>query len=161
MAAPLSNQFWKNRSSHGRKKLFESAELLKEEIQVYFNWCDSNPWWRNEPIKSGEKAGETMKIKIARPYTISGMCLYLDASESFWKNFRKNTNLSQDFLSVIEWAEEVIRTQKFEGAAVGTFNANIIARDLGMVDKKEVDFPVDPGTEISVKIKRKADSENG
>ena len=28
--------------------------------------------------------------------------------------------------------------QKFAGAAVGLFNANIIARDLGLTDKQEI-----------------------
>lgn len=35
--------------------------------------------------------------------------------------------------------EETIETQQFEGACVGAFNANIIARKLGLVDKQEVD----------------------
>jgi hypothetical protein len=30
-------------------------------------------------------------------------------------------------------------TQKFSGAAVGIFNANIISRDLGLIDKKQID----------------------
>jgi hypothetical protein len=28
--------------------------------------------------------------------------------------------------------------QKFEGAAVGAFNSNIIARDLGLIDRTEL-----------------------
>lgn len=36
--------------------------------------------------------------------------------------------------------DEIIYKQKFEGAAVGAFNANIIARDLGLADKKDVDI---------------------
>lgn len=38
--------------------------------------------------------------------------------------------------------ETTIYTQKFEGAAVGAFNSNIIARDLGLADKKEIDASV-------------------
>ena len=33
---------------------------------------------------------------------------------------------------------EIIRTQKFAGAAADLLNANIIARDLGLADKNEV-----------------------
>ena len=36
-------------------------------------------------------------------------------------------------------SEETIETQQFEGACVGAFNANIIARKLGLADKQEVD----------------------
>ena len=36
----------------------------------------------------------------------------------------------------------VIRTQKFEGASAGLLNANIIARDLGLSDKTELEHGV-------------------
>jgi hypothetical protein len=91
-----------------------------------------------EAIKSGDNAGKLVKIPTAIPYTLSGFCLYIGASESFWRNFRSNVNLGEDFLSVIEEIELTIKTQKFTGAAVGAFNANLMARDLGMVDKTEI-----------------------
>lgn len=138
MAAPTGNQFWKIRSSHGRNLLFATHDLLWKAASEYFEWCDTHPWWRNEPIKSGKGTGKLVKVYTVRPYTLSGLCIYLDASESYWKEFRKNENLSKDFLSIIERVEEIIRTQKFEGAAVGAFNGNLIARDLGMTDKKEL-----------------------
>ena len=139
MAAPKSNQFWKLRSSHGRDKLFASPELLMEACSEYFNWCDAHPWYKVEASKSPNTKKEERLIKVptAIPYTLSGLCIYLGASESWWKEFRKNPNLSEDFLSVITRVEEIIRTHKFTGAAVGAFNPNIIARDLGMVDKTE------------------------
>jgi hypothetical protein len=141
MAAPANNQFWKNRSVHGRDMLFESHELLWKTACEYFNWCDGHPWWRNEPIKSGDRAGQIMKVAISRPYTLAGLCIYLKASRNYWKEFRKNKNLSEDFLAVIDNIEEIIYTQKFEGAAVGAFNANIISRDLGLADKSELTGP--------------------
>lgn len=130
MGAPTGNQFWRQRTKHGRDKLFASASLLWESAEKFFDWCDKNPWYKNE-----YKDGKIQKIPTARPYTLSGLCIYLNVSESFWKEFRKNENLTEDFLSVIALIENIIRTQKFEGAAVGVFNSNIIARDLGMVDK--------------------------
>ena len=36
-------------------------------------------------------------------------------------------------------AESVIRSQKFAGAAADLLNANIIARDLGLAEKKQVE----------------------
>jgi hypothetical protein len=33
--------------------------------------------------------------------------------------------------------EEIIRTQKFEGASADLLNPNIIARDLGLADKQD------------------------
>ena len=34
--------------------------------------------------------------------------------------------------------DEIIRTQKFEGASADLLNPNIIARDLGLADKSEL-----------------------
>jgi hypothetical protein len=138
MAAPKNNQFWKNRSEHGRELLFADHELLRTAAKEYFNWCDSHPWYKVEAVKSGDMAGELMKVPVARPYTLSGLCGYVGSSESWWRNFRKNKSLGEDFLTVIEWIEGVIDTQQLEGAAVGAFNANIIARKLGLSDKSEL-----------------------
>ncbi|HRP54566.1 terminase small subunit [Agriterribacter sp.] len=127
------------RSQHGRRKLFASAKLLWEAAAEYFTRNDNNPSHRNEVIKSGEKVGKMIKVPVSRPYTLSGLCLYLGASETFWRELRKREKQSEGFLSVITRIEEIIRTQKFEGAAAGAFNANIIARDLGLRDKMDID----------------------
>lgn len=137
MAAPEGNQFWKLRSKHGRDKLFESPDLLLEAAQEYFQWCDENPWIKNDAVKGGDMAGVLIKIPTARPYTLSGLCVYIGANESYWRNFKKDNKI-EGFSAVITHVEEVIRTQKFEGAAVGAFNANIIARDLGLSEKTEL-----------------------
>lgn len=136
-AAPKGNQFWKLRSEHGRDYLFATPEELEREISAYFNWVDSHPWYKVEAIKSGDNAGKLIKIPNARPYTLSGLCIYLNASESYWKEFRKREGLSDDFMSIISRTEEIIRTNKFEGAAVGAFKENIMIRDLGMAEKTE------------------------
>lgn len=148
MAAPKGNQFWKLRSEHGRDLLFTTPELLWEAACQYFNWVDVHPWFKIEQLKTpvietNKETGEkkitaVTKVPTARPYSLSGFCLYVGASENFWKEFRKNENLSQDFLAVIARVEEVITTQQFEGGAVGAFNANIISRKLGLADKAEL-----------------------
>lgn len=134
MAAPKNNQFWRLRSKHGRNKLFASPELLWETACEYFEWCDNNPWI-NSRIKRKETVTEEEESPTQRPYTLSGLCLYLDASKEFWREFKKGEH--KDFFGVISRIEEIIETQQFEGAVVGAFNANIIARKLGLADKKE------------------------
>jgi len=136
MGAPKGNTFYLKRSKHGREKLFSTPELLLQAAVEYFQWCDDNPWIKKEAIKSGELAGTTMDVPMQRPYTLSGFCLYCDASEEWLREFRKRET-SKDFLGVISWIESTVRLNKFEGAVVGAFNANIIARDLGLGDKVE------------------------
>ena len=101
MAAPEGNQFWKLRSKHGRDKLFKTPELLWEAACEYFQWCENNP------IKKMDfkgKDADCVYYKLDRPYTIHGLCLYCDASTSFWREFRSNCKeTSKDFLSVIDF----------------------------------------------------------
>lgn len=150
MAAPKGNQFWKLRSSHGRDKLFTSPELLWEAATEYFNWVDSHPWYNVEQAKGNSKPIEKKdgtyefppnlaKIPTARPYTLTGFLIYINVNKGYWSEFKKSGH--QDFSEVIDLIENVIYTQKFEGAAVGAFNATIIARDLGLRDKTELSGP--------------------
>ena len=133
MAAPEGNQFWKNRSKHGRDKLFETPELLLEAAYEYFQWCDDNPWSTEEStIKLTDHTTEkTTKNKpTQRPYSLDGFRLYVGASESWLREFKKTAE--DDFLRVIDEIETIIVLNQKEGAIVGAYNANIIARILGL-----------------------------
>ena len=140
MAAPKGNQFWKLRNKHGRDKLFKTADLLWEAACEYFQWCDENPLLQKD-FKG--KDAEVVYYEHKRAYTLTGLCLYLDCNTKYFYDFEdsirgKEDKLSKDFSEIISRMREIIYTQKFEGAASGLFNANIIARDLGLTDKKEV-----------------------
>lgn len=147
MAAPKKNQFWKLRSKHGREKLFQTPDLLWEAACEYFEWCDKNPWKKCEAIKSGDFAGKIVKVPTQRPFTLTGLLLYIGANEAYWRQFKAAEH--EDFSTVISAIESVIETQQLEGAAVGAFNANIISRKLGLTDKKDV---TSNGEQIGMKI---------
>jgi len=142
MVAPSGNQFWKNRSKHGRNTLFETPALLLETAQEYFEWCDSNPL-KEEKIFCFQ--GDIIKdeITLKRVYTISGLCVYIGCSSSYFRNFKTE---NQDFLTVLDYIRETIYTQKFEGASVGLFNASIIARDLGLKESVDNDHRSSDGS---------------
>lgn len=133
MAAPVGNQYWKQRSKHGRDKLFADSNLLWEAAVEYFELTDSRKWTKKDWV--GKDAMEVERMTDT-PYTISAMCLYFDCSREWWTKFRKDA--PEDFLPIIARIEAIMHSQKFEGAAVGAFNANIIARDLGLTDKSDI-----------------------
>jgi len=141
MAAPKGNQFWKLRSKHGRDKLFASPELMWDAACEYFQWCEDNPW--NKVETTIKPNGIDIKtIPTERPFTIHGLCLYLDCNTQYFSDFKKNIKeKDKDFSLVITRIEQTIYKQKFEGAAVGAFNANIIARDLGLSDNQNLRSP--------------------
>ena len=65
--------------------------------------------------------------------TVSGLCIFLDIDLTTWVAYRRR----QGFTHITGQVDDIIRTQKFEGAAADLLNANIIARELGLVDKAE------------------------
>lgn len=136
MGAPKGNQFWKARSKHGRDKIIASAELLKEACEEYFQWVEDNPL--NEERLFAYKGDVTKEnVNKMRAMTIAGISIFLDISVDTWENWRNDND--KDFVGVIRWAENIIREQKFTGAAADLLNANIISRDLGLIDRQELE----------------------
>jgi hypothetical protein len=76
----------------------------------------------------------TAEIPHLRAMTLTGLQLYIDISNDTWANYRKN----KDLVAVTRKAEQHIYDQKFTGAAADMLNANIIARDLGLRDDKNI-----------------------
>lgn len=126
MAAPIGNKFWKLRSRHGRDTLFASPELLWEAACEYFEWCEANPL-----IEVDYRGKDLARVELPkmRPFTLHHLCNYLDCGAAYFRQFKSDV---EGFSTVVTRIEQIIYTQKFEGAATGFFNANIIARDLGL-----------------------------
>ncbi|MFB6456557.1 terminase small subunit [Chitinophaga sp. Hz27] len=133
------NQLWSLRQSHGRDPLliYQDKEILISTATEYFQYCIENPI-----LKEDYAGGMAKKVtrKIPRPFSERAFCVFAGISRSGWIEFKKRA--TDDFLDIIRRIEDIIYNQKFEGAAVGIFNANLISRDLGLVDKKEIDQKV-------------------
>lgn len=130
MAATVGNAWWKLRAKHGRDKIFENDTTLWGAAVEYFEATDSRKWVKKDWVG---KDGREVLRETETPYTISGLCLFLDIDNQTWANYRAN----KDFFGVVTRIESIIYTQKIEGATVGAFNANIVARELGLADKTE------------------------
>ena len=133
MAAPLGNRFWEARSSHGRKPIFETPEDLWEACAEYFDWNQQNPLHECKAFSTKEGI-QTIDMPKMRAMTVSGLCIFLDISKQAFGEYRNRDG----FGDVTSRVDEIIRTQKFEGASADLLNPNIIARDLGLADKSEL-----------------------
>lgn len=132
MAAPKGNQFWKKRSKHGRPKIFGTPDDLRKAAYRYFKWVQDNPLWEDKVFcYKGIVTHEPM-AKM-RAMSITGMCTWLGIDFDTWQEYQKR----DDYSEVTREIENTMRTQKFEGASAELLNANIIARDLGLVEKRE------------------------
>ena len=141
MAAPEGNRFWEQRSSHGRKPIFESSEDLWNAATQYFAWVEDNPLYETKAF-AFQGMVTTEELPKMRAMTIIGLCLYLDISQDALSDYGKK----EDFIGVVANIKNIIRDQKFAGAAADLLNANIIARDLGLKDKSDVDHSSSDGS---------------
>lgn len=136
MAAPKGNTYYQLRGKDGRDKKFDSPKDLLDACNDYFNWCQDNPLMETVPMKikiSRDKEKIVLQeVPKMRAFTLHGLCNFIDLSLDGFKLYEKR----EDFVAVTTRAREIIYKQKFEGAASGFLNANIIARDLGLADKQ-------------------------
>jgi len=141
------NRFWEARSSHGRNPIFATPDDLWTAATEYFEWVEQNPLYE-EKVFNGKDGIVRASVAKMRAMTISGMCVFLDIARRTWDEYRERP----DYLPVVTRAEEIIRDQKFSGAAADLLNANIIARDLGLSDKSEMSGPNGGPIEAAVTV---------
>ncbi len=147
--APTRNQLWKLRPKHSREQLFANPDLLWKAACSYFEWCDSHPWLKPAPLRSGAAAGTTMDVPSPRPYTISGLCFYLGCSKAFWQQVKTGSDY-QAFTDTIDRIEHVIEAQQLEGAALGLFSTTIVTRSLSQ--REQADSATSAASEPTTKI---------
>lgn len=140
MAAPIGNKFWERASKHGRDRIFQTPDIMLEAACEYFNDTANNPLYEVDYV--GKDAKKVEKPHVP-PFTFQGLCMFLGVNTQYFSQFEnslkgKKDELSIEFSLIITHIRDVIYRQKFEGAATGFYNANIIARDLGLTDKKDV-----------------------
>jgi len=123
---------WNRISSHGKRPAFPTPDDLWNAACEYFEYIDQHPLYE---AKSYSYQGDVHQDSLAkmRAMTLDGLQLFLHITQTTWYNYKKK----DDFKDTTGRIEQVIRSQKFEGAAAGLLNPNIIARDLGLVDSTE------------------------
>lgn len=134
---PKSNPtaYWNARTSVGRDKMFTDPESLYKAIIQYFEYHQTQPWHKKE-LKVINGKAKIIDIPMLPPFTWEGLCIYLGISTGYFRTFK--VTIKQDdpqrsaFLAVIEWADNTIRKNKFDGASIGAFNAQLMSYDLGI-----------------------------
>jgi hypothetical protein len=122
------------RNPVGRPRIFETPADLEEACDEYIAWAEANP------LESEHLFNHQGKIVRGKQYhpqamTIDAMCAFINICHKTWRNYATN----EEFLQVAARVEAQISRQKFTGAAAGLLKENIIAREMGIADKKQVD----------------------
>lgn len=133
------NQLWRQVKTPGRIREFSSPEDLWSRACEYFEWASANPILKRD-VKVVDKELQDVDLPLAIPFTMGGLCVFLGINDAYFRNFKQDkTKCTEAFSTVISQIEKIVYEQKFSGAAAGIFNANIISRDLGLVDKQQTE----------------------
>lgn len=167
MACPKGAQFWKLRSKHGRDKIFADPKVLLKEAEAYFEWCDKHPWYRAELVKYQGVADE-VGVTMRRPYTMEGLTRYLGVSAGYFRAAKTNlkdkiergkaAGCEVELLDAIEQIELVVRAQQLEGAMLGVFSPNLVARINGIAENTKVANSEGAVLRVSVRDEKTAET---
>jgi hypothetical protein len=136
---------WKRR--RGQPLRFDKPDKLWDAAEKYFDWCHTNPL-REEKLFAYEGSVTRDHISKMRAMTERGLCLFIGIDPTTWYDYCKR----DEFKFVCEQIKCVIWEQKFTAAAADLMNANIIGKELGLVERKSVEGPdggpvqIDAGT---------------
>lgn len=122
--------FWKTPPA----EKIPSPEELRSGAVEYFDWA-TTATLKEAKAFAYQGASWVEELDKARPFTERGLAVFLGLTSSRLAMFRSDI----DYITVMEWIDDVIWTQKFELAAADLLNANMISKDLGLVDKKQVE----------------------
>lgn len=151
MAAPIGNEYYKIRTKDGRDRIFKSPEDLLNACNEYFQWVIDNPLMESQVVNRGSTTVDAegnktttgysiIEMPKMRPMTLIGLCNFIDIALNTFKEYEKR----KDFLPVTTRIRHIIENHQFEGAASGFLNPNIIARALGLIDKREMEVRQQP-----------------
>lgn len=121
------------KSKGGRPRKFNSPGDLWEAAVGYFEWCTEHPLVEDK-VMVVDKSAQHQNVFKMRAMTLTGLQLHIGVTPQCFLDYEAR----EEFFEVVNAIRGVVRTQKFEGAAAGMLNPNIIARDLGLADKQEI-----------------------
>ena len=125
-------------AKRGRPRDYKSVDDMSKKIDEYFMECDKRM------VDVVSKLGTVVKVNKQRPYTISGLCLYLDLSRKVLLEYQ-NREDREEFRNTITRAKMKIENDVSEGALDGRYDGRVAQFNLKnnfsdtWRDKKEID----------------------
>ena len=135
---------WSNHKtaiSKNGTKSFKTPDELWAAACDYFDYIQKNPIIKKEFIKTGPFAGTEVPVEVPRPFNWSGLNTFMTINgitTSLYRYRYNDGDAYNDYQPVIKLIDDIMFNQKFEGAVVGIFKENIIAREIGLADKNNV-----------------------
>lgn len=155
---PNLERLFEETSNRGRK-LSYTPEQLVDEFGKYVESLAESPIELVTEYKGGKSPG-TKTERFSRPPKVTDFVVrWLGKSMAWWAQISESKKRGEQFFNIKDKITQYCYDCKLDGAIVGIYNANIIARDLGLQDKIAVakhEDPIDNMTleEVNAEIAR-------
>lgn len=153
MPAKKGNKYYLERSVDGRKKDFETPSELWDAFIEYIEWSKNNPWVKYEVIKSGKDMGKLITIPIEKPLSLLAFSNYCGLTKQGLYNYGEKESY-KEYFDIFTRIKGICENQKIEGSEVGCYNANIVARVLGLADKTENKTDLSVSKELEILLSK-------
>ena len=110
----------------GRPRAY-TPEALEAKFEEYVEWVKANPVYINKV-----SAGEIIPVPTQRPLTLVGFCQFAKISKDTFRRYE------DEFCGLLTCVRVAIEADQLEGAMVGQYNPNIVARVLHLADRQDV-----------------------
>ena len=145
---PWQTNFWEALIGKCPGKIEDGAAKLTPEALwdlacLYFAGEAKDTMKTRDFIRSGDKAGMVVDIEVTRPFSWNSFelfCLYHGIRNSLADIRSNRDGRFPEFQEVVNRINSVIYEQKFDGAAIGGYNPQLIIRDLGLAEKQDVNL---------------------
>jgi hypothetical protein len=96
---------------------------------------------RFEPIKSGERAGEIIEIKMPKVPTILSFCHFIGITEKTFFNWinAESVNIDEELLQFITYVQEEMKDYRLSAAMNNTINPQLVSRFDAYKDVQQVE----------------------
>ena len=110
----------------GRPRAY-TPEALEAKFEEHVEWVKANPVYINKV-----SAGEIIPVPTQRPLTLVGFCQFAKISKDTFRRYE------DEFCGLLTCVRVAIEADQLEGAMVGQYNPNIVARVLHLADRQDV-----------------------
>ena len=118
-----------------------TVQELKELYKKYRKDRAGKHDIRYEPIKSGERAGEIIEIKMPNAPTILSFCHFIGITEKTFFNWinAESENIDKELLQFVTYVQEEMKDDRLSAALNNTINPQLISRLDGYKEVHQVE----------------------
>lgn len=142
MSNHKGKELWEIYKGPGHPRAFKTPDEMWNKAVDYFEWASNKYILQDKAykMKDGPQSGDRIEhdfIAHRRPFTIEGLCAFLNIGSSTWYGYGDEAKYPE-YSDTFKKITDIMFEQKFSGAAVGIYNGNIITRILNLSDSQNI-----------------------